>query len=218
MRVNGLWHVDLKPSQQRQVSVVLLDECGQGDGWQILRVMPGVAHLSNQIEAVLIRHTQVADQHVRARHGKRLDGFADTARRGDDSADLFQHQDQYPPGVGFVVHDEHAQVIESDQRKMVGDWDGILRLTLASSDRLPSPFSPIRTARMGRRTVNVEPLPSPGLSASTVPPCASTMYLTMESPSPSPANLRRVLLSDWRKRSKTLGNSSELITCPLSLT
>jgi hypothetical protein len=44
------------------------------------------------------------------------------------------------------------------------------------------------------------------------------MYLTMESPNPNPANLRRVLLSACRKRSKTRGNSSELIPCPLSLT
>jgi hypothetical protein len=28
VRVDGLWHVDLKPSQQRQVCVVLLDEGG----------------------------------------------------------------------------------------------------------------------------------------------------------------------------------------------
>ena len=28
VRVDGLWHVDLKPSQQRQVCVVLLDERG----------------------------------------------------------------------------------------------------------------------------------------------------------------------------------------------
>jgi hypothetical protein len=28
VRIDGLWHVDLKPSQQRQVCVVLLDERG----------------------------------------------------------------------------------------------------------------------------------------------------------------------------------------------
>ena len=32
VRVDGLGQVDLKPSQQRQVCVVLLDERGQGDG------------------------------------------------------------------------------------------------------------------------------------------------------------------------------------------
>ena len=96
--------------------------------------MPFVAHLSNQVEAVLIRHTQVADQHVRARLGKRLDRFADAARRGDDGADLFQHQDQYPPGVGFVVYDEHAQAIETDQRQTGDDW-----AAGATSSGSPSP-------------------------------------------------------------------------------
>ena len=126
MRVDGLWHVDLKPSQQRQVCVVLLDERGYRDGRQIPRVMPIVAHLSNQVEAVLVRHTQVADEHVWARRGERLYRLADAARRSDDGADAFEHHDQDPPGVGVVIDNEHAQPIETDQRKTAADWDGML--------------------------------------------------------------------------------------------
>jgi hypothetical protein len=80
-----------------------VDERGERDSGQLPRVMPMTAHLPDEIEAVLLRHTQVADQHVWARRRKRLDRFADAARRGDDGADLFQHHDQDSPGVGFVV-------------------------------------------------------------------------------------------------------------------
>src|SRR4029434_8296906 len=53
------------------------------------------------------------------------------ARRGDDGADLFQHQDQSPTGVGLVIDHEHAQAVESNSRKTVCDWGVILKFTLA---------------------------------------------------------------------------------------
>ena len=68
----------------------------------------------------------------------------------------------------------------------------------------------------GRVTVNVEPLPSPALSAATVPPCNSTMCRTMVRPMPSPPCERVLLLSAWRKRSKTYGRNSRSIPAPLS--
>ena len=94
--------------------------------------MPIVAQLPNQVEAVLVRHTQVADQDVGARLGKRLDRCAGAVRCGDDGADSFQHQDQDPAGVGFVIYDEHAHAIETDRRTTGDDWDEIRGFILAS--------------------------------------------------------------------------------------
>ena len=52
-------------------------------------------------------------------------------------------------------------------------------------------------------TVKVDPWPSPGLCTLTVPPCSSTMWRTIERPSPRPPYWRVVELSAWRKRSNT---------------
>jgi len=111
-----------------------------------------LAQLANQIEAVLIRHPQVADQHVGARFRERLKRRGDAARCDDDSADSFKHHHQYAAGVGLVIYDEHVHAIETNQRTAVGDVYGIrdssspLLLAISPS----SPSSPIRTARMGR--------------------------------------------------------------------
>src|SRR5687768_11325883 len=96
--------------------------------------MPIRAQLPNEVEAVLVRHTQVAYQHVGTRFGNRLNCFEDTARRRDDGADSFQHHDKYPLAVGFVIYDEYAQAIETDQRRTVGRWKGRLGVTLVSFD------------------------------------------------------------------------------------
>ena len=71
---------------------------------------------------------------------------------------------------------------------------------------------------MGSRTVKTEPRPSPGLSARTVPPWASTRWRTMARPRPSPPWLRVVELSAWRKASKTWGSRSGAIPMPVSVT
>src|SRR5687767_12975448 len=94
--------------------------------------MPIGAQLPNEVEAVLVRHTQVAYQHVGTRLANRLNCPERAARRGDDGADSFQHHNKYPPAVGFVIYDQHAQAIETDQRKTVGRWNGRLEVTLVS--------------------------------------------------------------------------------------
>src|SRR3712207_4553148 len=68
----------------------------------------------------------------------------------------------------------------------------------------------------GRLTAKVAPLPSPSLSALTVPPCSSTSWRTMESPSPMPPWTLLVRESAWRKRSKTCGRNSPLMPMPES--
>src|SRR3712207_4809717 len=47
-------------------------------------------------------------------------------------------------------------------------------------------------------TMNVAPLPTPGLFARTLPPCSSTSCLTIDSPSPSPPWRRVVAASTNR--------------------
>ncbi len=47
----------------------------------------------------------------------------------------------------------------------------------------------------GRRTVNVEPRPRPGLSAVTLPPCSSTSRRTIARPMPRPPCERSIVAS-----------------------
>ena len=82
--------------------------------------MPVVANVPDQIEAVLIRHPQVADQYVWACLRQAPRPLRNAGGRGDNGAGLFQHHNQDPPCVGFVVHDEHAQAVETDQRATGG--------------------------------------------------------------------------------------------------
>ena len=68
----------------------------------------------------------------------------------------------------------------------------------------------------GSLTLKVDPLPSPGLLASTWPPCMSTSSRTIARPSPSPPCARVTELSAWRKRSKITGSISRRIPMPVS--
>ena len=70
---------------------------------------------------------------------------------------------------------------------------------------------------MGKDTVNVAPRPSPGLAASTVPPCLPTSSRTIAKPSPRPPCNRVVELSACRNRSKITGSMSSAIPTPLSM-
>ena len=70
----------------------------------------------------------------------------------------------------------------------------------------------------GSLTMNVAPLPSPRLSASTVPPCSSVRCFTSASPSPSPPWARVLELSPCRKRSKMYGMSWASMPTPVSAT
>ena len=70
----------------------------------------------------------------------------------------------------------------------------------------------------GSRTVNVLPLPSPSLSAVTVPPCISTSPFTSASPMPSPPVERSMLRSTWENMSKMLGRASAGMPIPVSRT
>ena len=62
------------------------------------------------------------------------------------------------------------------------------------------------------------PCPSPSLSTSTVPPCSSIRWRTIERPSPRPPWVRVIDPSAWRKRSKTKGRKSGRMPIPVSLT
>ena len=84
------------------------------------------------------------------------------------------------------------------------------------ADSYPSPSSAFSTR--GIFTVNVEPCPTPWLCAEIVPPCISTICWAIASPKPRPFCDLVLLLSAWRKRSKTYGRKSALIPLPVSMT
>ena len=75
-----------------------------------------------------------------------------------------------------------------------------------------------RTGASGSLTTKVVPRPSPSLCTSTVPPCSSTRFFTIDNPSPKPPWMRVVEASACRKRSKTLGKNSDLMPIPESAT
>jgi hypothetical protein len=81
----------------------------------------------------------------------------------------------------------------------------------------PSPSS-LGAATPGRRTVNVEPRPSPSLAACTVPPCISASRFTSVSPMPSPPRERSMVWCACTNRSKIRGSISAGMPTPESTT
>ena len=78
--------------------------------------MPRAAQLSNQVQSVLLRHAEVADQYVGMRSGKGVDCRAGAISSGDDGTNSFKHQRQDATGVGLVVYNQHLHAIETDGR------------------------------------------------------------------------------------------------------
>ena len=105
--------------------------------------------------------------------------------------------------LGVVVHDEHAQAAEAGAPRRLG----ARRVGCRAGARPPAGAA----LASGRRTLKVAPRPSPGLAASTVPPCSSTRWRTMARPRPRPPCDRVLEASPWRKRSKTWGRNSGLM-------
>ena len=66
------------------------------------------------------------------------------------------------------------------------------------------------TGERGNRAVNVEPWPTPGLSAWMLPPWSSTSWRAMERPRPRPRACRVLDESSWVNRSKTLGKELDV--------
>ena len=170
--------------------------------------MPSAADLPDQVEAVLTRHPQVADQDVWARFGELLDRFARTGRREYGGADLFQHHDEDTPGIGLVVDDEQAQPVETDKREMSGNLGSIL---CPRSSSLPA---------LAISVVLSDPYRADGKAYGKRRPFALARALGFNRPAmrfddvfddgqsqPNPPNLRRVLLSACRNGSKMRGNT-----------
>ena len=81
----------------------------------------------------------------------------------------------------------------------------------------PSPTGSGYAPGSGSVTTNRAPCPTSRFMAATAPPCISTSWLTMASPSPRPA-WRRAEASRCRKRSNTCGRKSGSIPGPSSTT
>ena len=86
-----------------------------------------------------------------------------------------EHRCQQLARLFLVVYDEDAQTIELDGRGNATPYTG----AAADSGVL---YVLSRMARMGSVTVKVAPCPSPLLCASTVPPCNSTKWRTIATP------------------------------------
>jgi hypothetical protein len=137
------------------------------------------------------RHSQVADQHIRTLREKRFHRRAGVVRCGDDGAHTLQHHRQDTAGVGLVIYDETCTPSKTNRRTAVGDVAGTRRFVLGIvvDDRFLVALRWYPHRMDGETHGKRRTFLSPGLVASTVPPCASTMYLTIESPKP----IRRTL-------------------------
>src|SRR5262245_61528367 len=76
----------------------------------------------------------------------------------------------------------------------------------AELDRRCCPITSSGGVTRGKRSMKVEPRPTPALAALTVPPCISMRPLTIDSPIPSPPWARSSVRSDSTKRSNTCGS------------
>jgi hypothetical protein len=97
------------------VYVDLSDERGQRDGRQRGGVIPSSAHLSDQIEAIVLWHTEITHQHLWSHLSQHLDRLLETSHRRHDRTGLFQDERQDSAGVGFIVDDQYAKTIQPDE-------------------------------------------------------------------------------------------------------
>jgi hypothetical protein len=97
--------MNLVSRQQRQACVFLLHERGQRDGWQPGGIVSLSADLADEIEAIVLWHTQIAHQHLWQDLNNCLHRLAKTSGRCHNGARLSQHHHQNVAGVGIVVHD-----------------------------------------------------------------------------------------------------------------
>ena len=158
--------------------------------------MPVSADLADQIEPVLIGHPKVTDEHFGIRLLEGLDGFRRARRRRNDSPRFPKHFDESrrASGSSSTTSTRRASSRTSGSPVVEGSSD--------SSASGSSPLSSVRTARIGRSTVNVDPRPSPSLSPHRPAVQLDQMFHDGK-PQSQAAERRRVLLSAWRKRSNT---------------
>ena len=141
--------------------IVLLDEGSQRDCREYPPLHSHLRAAANQIEAIPVRHAQVTDQHVGACLGYRLYRCGNAARCHDNGADSFQYITMTRRASGSSSRRARARRPDEPAAGLGTKSARSCVVGIAGFSQ-SSPRSPIRTARMGRRTVNVEPLPRPG--------------------------------------------------------
>ena len=153
------------------------------------------AQFLHQRVAVFPRHTDVGDEYFWPPF---VTGGQCLRRRGCGphlcAAPRERHGHNFTR-IGFVIHKQRAY---SYERGRIWGLQAPTRRVVAKLIRRHA-----RSRAAGNATVKVAPLPSPSLATRTVPPCSSTIWRTMESPSPNPPCGRFVPLFSCRKRSKT---------------
>ena len=176
------------------------------------------ADLFDQLVPVLSRHRDVADQHVvgsavagtaAGRGRERPGGLGRRRGRRHVRPALLQQPADRLAGVVLVLDHQHPHAREHRRRRERAPRARRRRQTdAAATPRRCVRQRPVRRRRRraptgGRSTVNVAPLPSPGLAAVIVPPCNSTSVLQIDSPSPSPPLVRVIVASACRNSSNT---------------
>lgn len=194
--VRGLGDVQLVPRLHGPFVVLDPPECRQRDRGEINAAAAGRPNLPDEIEAVAMRHGQVAhyDVRIETRNGRQ----SRVGRRhvDDASVDRAQQLRQQRPRIVVVSTTSTRQPA---------------RLVSAAGDVAAQGGVP-PSGRRGNRTLKREPRPSPSLVATMVPPWAETSWWTMASPRPSPPCPRREVASSCRNRSKRAAGT--LGRCP----
>ena len=189
---DGLGEVGLEAGGERADAVFLAGVGGERDGGDRRRRCVG-GQLADARGSGRSRPRRACAMSLTSTCGRRrcevLQRLVGAAGGGDDGAGSAQDRGRSSSrGVGLVVDDQHAHAgrgppasrgvcTARSTRRRRGSGGGALRRGASAR---------VRTAATGSVTVNVAPCPSPALSASTVPPCSSTMCRTIVSPMPSP--------------------------------
>src|SRR5450830_583524 len=132
----------------------------------------------------------------------RLEQFLEVPLRGKRDADPVQGGD---PFLGLT-----EALLEKSK--------GLRAHRTASCLPRRASFGSGTTRSGGNVTRNRLPRSRPSLSATIVPPCASTMARAIARPIPRPPKRRFAEVSSCRKRSKTTGRNSASMPCPSSST
>ena len=103
MRIDGFRDMNLKAGENGLSAILLVSEGGQCNGGKFPCCAPGASHLADQVETVLVRHAQIADQYLWMGTIQQFHCFGRGAGCRDHAAGLLQHFDKQSPRIDLVV-------------------------------------------------------------------------------------------------------------------
>ena len=200
----GLGQVMIEAGAARAGAVVLRAPARQGHQHRLPRFrLP--AQFARDLVAVLARHADVQEHDLGPEVVRGAQGLVAVVGHARRVALHFQQRRQALGRVHVVVHHQHPE-----RRAPAGP-------PARTPERAPAPRL-LAASPSGRRTVNVLPRPTPGLSAVTLPPCSSTSRRTSARPMPRPPCARSSLRPTWVNISNTSGRASGAMPMPVSVT